>query len=58
MLLSNFELLTFPDYLYFRIYSIVKLTLRHITSCVIFDGEGNSVTVSHLLLLITTCVST
>ena len=39
MLLSNFEILTYLDYIYFRIYSVVKLTLRHITICVIFEGE-------------------
>ena len=37
MMLSNFELLPFLDYLYFRIYSVVKLTLRHFTICVIFE---------------------
>ena len=56
-LLSNFELLTFLDYLYFRIYSVVKLTLRHITICVI-EGGGGCVTVTHLFLRITSCVST
>ena len=57
MMLSNFELLPFLDYINFRIYSVVKLTLRHITICAIFVG-GDSVKVSHLLLRITTCVST
>ena len=36
MMLSNFELLPFLDYINFRMYSVVKLTLRHISICVIF----------------------